>query len=604
MSSESIDKALESDAPLTAAVHQRDVAHEAAEERSWHEAALVGRTITVNRPRAEVYAFWRDFKNLERFMENIERVDIGDDRRSHWVVSAPGGKTVEWDSRITRDEPDRLIAWESLDGADIKNTGQIEFRDAPPGRGTEVTATIVYDPPGGDVGKLIAKLFGKEPKVQAPPRPAPLQAADGDRRDLHLQGARRRPPRLAHQPDHESPRMRALTWHGKHDVRMETVPDPQIVNPRDAIIKITSTAICGSDLHLYDSYIPTLHKGDILGHEFMGEVVDTGPGSSLQKGQRVVVPFVIACGKCFFCEHQQFAACDNSNPAEKADMSEILYGYPMTGAFGYSHLTGGYAGGQAEYVRVPYSDVGPIVIPDGLEDDKVLFLSDILPTGWMAAENCDIEPGDTIAVWGCGPVGLFAIQSAFILGAHRVIAIDHHPHRLELARSMGAEVINYHDVKVREALHEMTGGIGPDACIDAVGLESHGFAIDNVVDAIKTTTKLGTDRAHVLREVILACRKGGRLSIPGVYGGFADKIPVGALMEKGLSVKSGQTHVQKYLSQLLEMIGEGKIDTTFLISHRLPLEDAPKGYKMFKEQQNEVTKVVLKPDWSQGATVQ
>jgi threonine dehydrogenase-like Zn-dependent dehydrogenase len=389
--------------------------------------------------------------------------------------------------------------------------------------------------------------------------------------------------------------MRALTWHGKHDVRMETVPDPQVVNPRDAIIKITSTAICGSDLHLYDSYIPTLHRGDILGHEFMGEVVETGPGSTLQKGQRVVVPFVIACGQCFFCEHQQFAACDNSNPAEKADMSEALYGQAMTGAFGYSHLTGGYAGGQAEFVRVPYSDVGPIVIPDGLEDDKVLFLSDILPTGWMAAENCEIEPGDTVAVWGCGPVGLFAIQSAFLQGAHRVIAIDHYPHRLDLAKSMGAEIINYHDVKVREALMEMTGGIGPDAVIDAVGMESHGFTIDNVLDAVKTSVKLGTDRTHVLREVILACRKGGRVSIPGVYGGMADKFPIGALMEKGLSVKTGQTHVQKYLPQLLEMIGEEKIDTTFLISHRLPLEDAPKGYKMFKEQQNEVTKVVLKP---------
>ena len=395
--------------------------------------------------------------------------------------------------------------------------------------------------------------------------------------------------------------MRALTWHGKHDVRMETVPDPQIVNPRDAIIRITSTAICGSDLHLYDSYIPTLHRGDILGHEFMGEVVETGPGSTLEKGQRVVVPFVIACGKCFFCEHQQFSACDNSNPAEKADMSEVLYGYPMTGAFGYSHLTGGYAGGQAEYVRVPYSDVGPIVIPDGLEDDKVLFLSDILPTGWMAAENCEIEPGDTVAVWGCGPVGQFAIQSAFIMGAHRVIAIDHHPHRLELAKSMGAEIINYHDVKVREALFEMTGGIGPDAVIDAVGMESHGFAFDNLLDAVKTAVKLGTDRTHALREVIMACRKGGRVSIPGVYGGMADKFPIGALMEKGLSVKTGQTHVQKYLPQLLEMIGEGKIDTTYIISHRLPLEDAPKGYKMFKEQQNEVTKVVLKPDWQKEA---
>jgi threonine dehydrogenase-like Zn-dependent dehydrogenase len=395
--------------------------------------------------------------------------------------------------------------------------------------------------------------------------------------------------------------MRALTWHGKHDVRMETVPDPQIVNPRDAIIRITSTAICGSDLHLYDSYIPSMHRGDILGHEFMGEVVETGARSTLQKGQRVVVPFVIACGQCFFCGKQQFSACDNSNPAEKADMSEIAYGYAMSGLFGYSHMTGGYPGGQAEYVRVPYSDVGPIVIPDGLEDDKVLFLSDILPTGWMAAENCEIEPGDTVAVWGCGPVGLFAIQSAFLMGARRVIAIDHYPGRLALAKSMGAEIINYHDVKVREALMEMTGGIGPDACIDAVGMESHGFTIDNVIDAVKTTTKLGTDRTHVLREVLLACRKGGRVSIPGVYGGMGDKIPIGALMQKGLQVKTGQTHVQKYLPELLQLIGEGKIDTTFLISHRLPLEQAPEGYKMFKEQQNEVTKVVLKPDWQKEA---
>ena len=390
--------------------------------------------------------------------------------------------------------------------------------------------------------------------------------------------------------------MRALTWHGKHDVRTETVPDPKILNPRDVIIKITSTAICGSDLHLYDSYIPTMMPGDILGHEFMGEVVEVGPGNSkLRVGERVVVPFVIACGQCFFCAHEQYSACDNSNPADTADISEVLYGYSMSGLFGYSHMTGGYPGGQAEYARVPYSDVGPIVIPDGLEDEKVLFLSDILPTGWMAAENCDIEPGDTIAVWGCGPVGLFAIQSALKLGAHRVIAIDHYPHRLDLAKSMGAEVINYHHVKVREALREMTGGIGPDACIDAVGLESHGFAIDNIIDAVKTTVRLGTDRAHVLREVILACRKGGRISIPGVYGGFVDKAPLGALMEKGLQVKTGQTHVQKYLPKLLQMIGEGELDTTFLISHRLPLEEAPEGYRMFKEQQNDVTKVVLKP---------
>jgi threonine dehydrogenase-like Zn-dependent dehydrogenase len=379
-------------------------------------------------------------------------------------------------------------------------------------------------------------------------------------------------------------------------VRVDTVPDPKIVNPRDAIIRITSTAICGSDLHLYDHYIPTMKSGDILGHEFMGEVVEVGPGNrKLKVGQRVVVPFVIACGTCFFCQKQQYSACDNSNPADTADMSETLYGYPMTGAFGYSHLTGGYAGGQAEYVRVPYSDVGPIVIPDGIEDEQVLFLSDILPTGWMAAVNCEIEPGDVVAVWGCGPVGLFAVQSALALGAHRVIAIDQYPHRLELAKSLGAEVINFDEVNVREALVEMTGGIGPDACIDAVGMESHGYTIDNTLDHVKAAVGLATDRVHALRQVIVACRKGGRVSIPGVYGGMADKFPLGALMEKGLSVKSGQTHVQKYMPELLEMILAGKLDTTFLISHRLPLEDAPHGYKIFKEQQNDVTKVVLKP---------
>ena len=262
--------------------------------------------------------------------------------------------------------------------------------------------------------------------------------------------------------------MRALTWHGRHDVRVDTVPDPEIVNPRDAILKVTSTAICGSDLHLYDGYIPGMRAGDILGHEFMGEVVEVGPESTLKKGQRVVVPFPIACGDCFFCQKQQFSCCDNTNPVETSDATEFQYGYPMAGVFGYSHLTGGYAGGQAEYVRVPFSNVGPLVVPDHLEDDKVLFLTDILPTGWMAAENCEIEPGDTVAVWGCGPVGLFAIQSALIMGAHRVIAIDHYPTRLALAKELGAEILDYREVDVREALAEMTGGIGPDAVIDAV----------------------------------------------------------------------------------------------------------------------------------------
>ncbi|MGV3576751.1 MAG: zinc-dependent alcohol dehydrogenase [Devosia sp.] len=392
--------------------------------------------------------------------------------------------------------------------------------------------------------------------------------------------------------------MRALTWHGTNDVRVDTHPDPQIINPRDVILKVTSTAICGSDLHLYDGVIPGMKSGDILGHEFMGEVVEVGPKSTLQKGQRVVVPFTISCGKCFFCEQQQFSACDNGNPVVNQDASETLYGQPMGAAFGYSHLTGGYAGGQAEYVRVPFSDVGPIVIPDGMQDDDVLFLSDILPTGWMAAENAQIQPGDTVAVWGAGPVGLFAVQSAVLMGAAQVIAIDHFPHRLELAQKFGAKVINFEETHVREALMEMTGGIGPDAVIDAVGMEAHGWVADNVLDAIKQKIGPGADRGHALRQALLAVRKGGRVSVPGVYGGMLDKWPLGAMMEKGVQIKGGQTHVQKYTADLLRRIQEGEIDTTFLISHRLSLEDAPEGYKNFHDKQNEWTKVVLKPGGS------
>ena len=397
--------------------------------------------------------------------------------------------------------------------------------------------------------------------------------------------------------------MRALTWHGTHDVRVDTVPDPEIINPRDAILKITSTAICGSDLHLYDGVIPGVVPGDVLGHEFMGEVVETGQDSTLKKGQRVVVPFTISCGGCFHCQIKQYSACENSNPAEKQDMSATLYGHPMAALFGYSHLTGGYSGGQAEYVRVPFSDVGPIVIPDHLEDEKVLFLSDILPTGWMGAENADIQPDDTVAVWGCGPVGLFAIQSAIIMGASKVIAIDHYPHRLELAKQLGAEVINFKTTEVREALMEMSGGIGVDAVIDAVGMESHGFAVDNMLDMIKQTVGMGADRAAALKQAILAVRPGGRVSIPGVYGGMTDKFPLGALMEKGLQVRAGQTHVQRYTKPLLDKIEDGTIDTTFLISHRLPLEDAARGYKNFREDQDSWTKVILKPGMEAGATV-
>lgn len=389
--------------------------------------------------------------------------------------------------------------------------------------------------------------------------------------------------------------MRALTWHGKNDVRVDTVPDPQIVNPRDAVIEVTATAICGSDLHLYDAVIPGLQRGDILGHEFMGKVVETGSASTLTKGQRVVVPFTISCGNCFFCKASLYSACDNSNPAETQEASELLYGHSVSGLFGYSHMTGGYPGGQAQYVRVPFSDVGPIVIPDGVSDEKVLFLSDILPTGWMAAENCDIGPGDTVAVWGAGPVGLFAAQSARLMGAAQVIVIDHFPHRLQLAREMGAKVIDYRQTHVLEALMEMTGGLGPDAVIDAVGMESHGFSPDNLLDSAKQKIGIGADRAHALRMALMAVRKGGRVSIPGVYGGMADKFPLGALMEKGLQIRTGQTHVQRYTRQLLDLIIEDQIDTTFMISHRLSLEQAPEGYRNFRDNQNEWTKVVLKP---------
>ena len=389
--------------------------------------------------------------------------------------------------------------------------------------------------------------------------------------------------------------MRALAWHGKHDVRVDTVDDPEIINPRDCIIKVTSTAICGSDLHLYDGYIPTMQSGDILGHEFMGEVVEVGAKSTLQKGQRVVVPFTISCGSCYHCSKHQYSACDNGNPADNQDIGQELYGQPMSALFGYSHLTGGYAGGQAEYVRVPFSDVGPIVVPDGVDDDKVLFLSDILPTGWQAAEYAEIEPGDTVAVWGCGPVGLFAVQSAFLMGAERVIAIDHRDNRLALAKKFGAEVLNFERADIYDALMQLTGGIGPDAVIDAVGLEAHGMFADNILDHVKAALFLATDRTHSIRQAILACRKGGRVSMPAVYGGFVDKFPLGAFMEKGLTLKTGQTHVQHYMPALLNAIMEDKIDTTFLISHRLDLEEAPQGYDMFKNDQNNVTKVVLKP---------
>ena len=389
--------------------------------------------------------------------------------------------------------------------------------------------------------------------------------------------------------------MKALCWFDRNDVRVETVPDPQILNPRDAIIKITSTAICGSDLHLYDGYIPTMQKGDILGHEFMGEVVEVGQEvKNLRVGERVVVPFTISCGNCFFCQRELWSLCDNSNP--NAPMAEALYGFSPAGLYGYSHLTGGYAGGQAEYARVPFADVGPIKIPDGLADEQVLFLTDIFPTGYMAAEACDIQPGDTVAVWGCGPVGQFAIKSAYLLGAERVIGIDRIPERLQMAKEQGkAEVINFDEVEVIATLKEMTGGRGPDACIDCVGLEAHGASVDALLDRVKASMFLATDRPHVLREAIQACRKGGTVSIPGVYGGFLDKLPFGAAFNKGLTFKMGQTHMQRYLHPLLERVERGEIDPAFVITHSLPLDEAARGYDLFKQKKDNCIKVVLKP---------
>jgi threonine dehydrogenase-like Zn-dependent dehydrogenase len=391
--------------------------------------------------------------------------------------------------------------------------------------------------------------------------------------------------------------MRANCWEGKRKVRVEQVPDPKILNSRDAIVRITSTAICGSDLHLFNAFVPTMEKGDILGHEFMGEVVETGPGlkGNLKVGDRVVVPFPIACGSCFSCQKGLFAACENTNP--NAWMAEKMFGHSPAGIFGYSHLTGGYAGGQAEFARVPFADVGPLKVPEGMTDEQVLFLSDIFPTGYMGAEMCDIQGGDVIAIWGAGPVGQFAIASAKMLGAERIIAIDRFEYRLRMAREKAGatDTINYEDVNVLEALKEMTGGRGPDACIDAVGLEAHGHTAMYAYDRAKQALMLESDRPLVLRETIMACRPGGTVSVIGVYGGLVDKFPMGAVMNKGLTIKTGQCHVHRYMRPLLERIQRGDIDPSFVITHRLQLDEAPHGYDIFNNKEDECVKIVLKP---------
>ena len=389
--------------------------------------------------------------------------------------------------------------------------------------------------------------------------------------------------------------MKANCWMGRNTLQVREVPDPKILNARDAIVRVTSTAICGSDLHLVDGYIPTMKKGDVLGHEFMGEVVEVGPEvSTLRVGDRVVVPFPIACGACFACQAGLYSVCENSNP--NAGLAEKLLGHTPAGVFGYSHMLGGFAGGQAEYVRVPFADFGPIKIEDDLPDDKVLFLSDILPTGYMAAEMCDIRPGQTVAVWGAGPVGQFAVASAYLFGAERVICIDRFGYRLQHARQMGAHTLNYEEVDVLEALRDLTAGRGPDACIDAVGMEAHHpTPAMYAYDRVKQAARLETERPYALREAILACRNGGVVSVIGVYGGLMDKFPIGSLMNRSLTLRTGQCHVQRYMQPLLERIRRGELDPSVVISHRLPLREAPHGFDLFKNKLDDCNKVVLTP---------
>lgn len=389
--------------------------------------------------------------------------------------------------------------------------------------------------------------------------------------------------------------MKALCWHGKHDIRYDTVPDPILEHPRDAIIKVSACAICGSDLHLFDGFMPGMKSGDVMGHEFMGEVVDVGAqAQNLKVGDRVVIPFTITCGECDQCKKGNFSVCERTN--RNADQAAKMFGHTTAGLFGYTHLTGGYAGGQAEYVRVPFADSTHVQVPDALSDEQVLFLGDILPTGWQAAKQCDIEPTDTVAVWGGGPVGQMAIQSAILLGARQVICIESVPERLKMARDCGAVTINFQDEDVVERLKELTHGKGPEKCIDAVGMESHASSsMEHLYDRVKQAVGAETDRPHVLREMMYVCRPAGILSVPGVYGGLIDKIPFGASMNKGLTWRMGQTHVRRWTDELLDLIVQGRIDPSFVITHRAKLEAGPDMYKTFRDKEDRCIKVVLTP---------
>ena len=495
----------------------------------------VRESVRLEVPVADVYRFWRRLDNLPLFMTHLNRVTTSAGGRSHWEAGGPAGLAVEWDAEIINEIENQVLAWRSLPGSDVVTAGSVKFDAAREGRSTQVSVHLQYAPAGWKGGRVGGIPLRSRAVADHPRGSSTLQATARSRRDSPSDG-------------HGVGASRCEPSAGKAKRRFRSRPFRIriILNPRDAIVKVTTTAICGSDLHIYDGYIPTMQKGDVLGHEFMGEVVEVGTRTrALKVGDRVVVPFTIACGRCYFCKEQLWSLCDNSNP--NAWMAEKLYGYSASGLFGYSHMYGGYPGGQAEYARVPFADIGPLKVPDSLTDEQVLFLSDIFPTGYMAADNCQIKPGDTVAVWGCGPVGQFAIKSAYLLGAERVIAIDRFAERLALASSQGgADTLNYEDVDVLDALRHLTGGQGPDACIDAVGLEAHGTTLDAWYDRAKTSMFLATDRPHALRQAISACRKGGTVSIPGVYGGWLDKFPLGAAFAKGLTLKMGQTHMHKY----------------------------------------------------------
>ena len=535
-------------------------------------------------------------------MENVVAVETLDGGAARWTIRGPVGRQVHLVNSITESIEHGSISWQSEPQSDIANSGEVRFVDAPADRGTYVTLILAYDPPGGKMGRMGAKAAPARARGAGSPRPAPVQAADGNWRgdeqcitvgaNVGIPG---RTPYLRNNPCVQSPGKGAT----RSASRRFPIPKSSIRAMRSSGLPRPRSAV--PTFIFTTAIFPACAQATSSAMSLWAKSSRSAPRSTLKKGQRVVVPFTISCGHCFFCEKQQYSACDNSNPSETRDASELLMGHAMGAAFGYAHLTGGYAGGQAEYVRVPYSDVGPVIIPDDLPDDDVLFLSDILPTGWQAAVNADIEPGDTVAVWGCGPVGLFTIQSALLLGAGRVIAIDHFPARLRLAKQLGAEILDYTQVDVREALNEMTGGIGPDACIDCVGMESHGFTLDNILDQVKAQILLGNRPS--------ACVAAGNPRVPQGRAGldpwriwrFCGQIPAGALMEKGLTLKSGQTHVQKYSGELLKMIQDGKFDMTSLVSHHASLEDAADMYRHWHGEQNEYTKIILKPGLKKGA---